>query len=112
MRQANRQIVLLLDNAPSHPTELDCSNIKVVFLPANTTSKLQPLDQGVIQNMKQLYRKKLIRSVLSKIGDGQNVRADALSKCVTVLDAVQWINSSINKIKGLKVLKVALMERP
>ncbi|XP_052221853.1 tigger transposable element-derived protein 6-like [Dreissena polymorpha] len=98
MRRARRNVLLLLDNAPSHPPDLQLTNVKIVFLPANTTSKLQPLDQGIIQNMKQLYRKRLLRSVLSKINK-ESMSAVELSKCVSVLDAVQWVHSSVNEIK-------------
>ena len=54
-----RNIMLFLDNAGCHPGELvgKYSNIiKVCFLPANTTSKLQPLDLGIIKNFKAHYR--------------------------------------------------------
>ena len=49
-----RKIALILDNATCHP-KLDLSNIELEFLPANT-SHLQPLDQGVIANLKVKYR--------------------------------------------------------
>ena len=41
-----RQITLFMDNDPCHPAGLQdkLSNINIVFLPKNTTSKTQPLD--------------------------------------------------------------------
>ena len=60
--------LLLLDNAPSHPsTQLPKSqdgNIKCVFLPPNTTSLIQPMDQGVLESTKRRYRKELLKKLL------------------------------------------------
>jgi hypothetical protein len=57
-----RRVLLLLDNFSAHLLAVDeappPSNIKVVFFPANATSVYQPLDQGIIQNLKHHYRKK------------------------------------------------------
>ena len=62
--------VLLLDNCPAHPpAEVLTSNdgkIKALFLPKNTTSKIQPLDQGIIQNVKMNYRKALMKRILEE----------------------------------------------
>lgn len=52
--------VLLLDNCSAHGTDdtiLATTNVEVIFLPPNTTSKLQPMDAGIIAAMKLRYRK-------------------------------------------------------
>ncbi|XP_063226872.1 tigger transposable element-derived protein 7-like [Bacillus rossius redtenbacheri] len=55
--------LLIVDNAPSHPdTEKMCSQdgkIKCLALPPNTTSLIQPMDQGIILACKRIYKKKL-----------------------------------------------------
>ncbi|CAG8658377.1 3727_t:CDS:2, partial [Ambispora gerdemannii] len=50
MRIANQKILLLMDNAKCHEADNinELSNIWVHFLPPNTTSIIQPLDQGIL----------------------------------------------------------------
>ena len=52
-----KKAILLLDNAPSHPNddELVSGDIKTIYLPPNVTSLIQPLDLGVLENMKRNY---------------------------------------------------------
>ena len=49
------RIALVIDNATCHPKLDDLVNIELVFLPPNTTSHSQPMDQGVIANFKHHY---------------------------------------------------------
>ncbi|KAK4513285.1 uncharacterized protein ATC70_011853 [Mucor velutinosus] len=51
-----RKVALLVDNASVHKLKEELSNIKLIFLPANTTSKLKPLDAGIIANFKAQFR--------------------------------------------------------
>lgn len=54
MQKRRRNILLLVDNVSSHQLEEgeELSNIKLHFLPPNTTSHLQPIDQGIIRSFK------------------------------------------------------------
>lgn len=67
------EAVLLLDNAPSHPEasilKSEDGKIFVVFFPPNVTSIAQPMDQGVIEKMKRLYRKKFMMQLLNGDSD-------------------------------------------
>ena len=60
-----RNIILFLDNAPCHPPSLTdmFSNIKVSFLPKNTTSHIQPLDAGIIKVWMVYYKRRLLRHI-------------------------------------------------
>ncbi|XP_069741553.1 jerky protein homolog [Narcine bancroftii] len=61
----NSKIMLLLDSCHAHPPaeELMNGNIFVCYLPPNVTSLIQPMDQGVIQNVKMLYRRDFMRKM-------------------------------------------------
>lgn len=61
MKAKKRNILLFVDNAPSHPKDQSLSHIKIVFLPPNTTSLTQPMDQGIIQAAKLKFRKRQVR---------------------------------------------------
>lgn len=96
MIQENRKILLFLDDAPCHhPLEL--SNINLVFLPLSSTSRLQPLDQGIIQTFKILYRRRMLRSLVARMNGTTNVTQ--LAHQVTVSDAITWVKSAWMEVK-------------
>ena len=39
-------------------------SVTCMFLPPNTTSLIQPMDQGVLQAMKNCYKRKLLQKVI------------------------------------------------
>ena len=77
MRAEKRSVLLLLDNAGCHPPEMlqgKFYNIKILFIPPNTTSKLQPLDLGIIANFKAHYKHLFLQHVLARIDEAKNAR--------------------------------------
>ena len=94
-----------MDNAGCHPQELEdkYSNIKICFLPANTTSKLQPLDLGIIKSFKAHYRQLLLRYVVSKIDQCSN--ASEVVKFINILVAIRWSAIAWSKVKEETIRK-------
>jgi hypothetical protein len=52
--------LLLVDNCSAHPVLENLENIHFMYLPANTTSVLQPMDQGVIRSLKCHFRRLIL----------------------------------------------------
>ena len=79
-----------MDNAPCHPESLkdSFSNINILFLPKNTTSKTQPLDAGIIANWKVKYKKQLLCYVCGQV-DGSKSASDIV-KSVNLLMSIKW----------------------
>ena len=65
------KVLLILDNAPGHPHLLEGRHpdVKVVFLPPNTTSILQPLDQELIAILKAKYYSYLFKKFHTSLDD-------------------------------------------
>lgn len=83
MKKKKKKILLFIDNCSAHGDIPKLSNVKVQFLPPNTTSKLQPLDQGIIKNFKTNYRREMVRKFLNDL-------ERQTSKKINVLDAM-WM---------------------
>ena len=46
LRELDRKFAFVIDNCPAHPCIDNPKAMKLYFLPPNTTSKTQPMDQG------------------------------------------------------------------
>ena len=76
-------------------------NVQIVFLPAHTTSLIQPMDQGVISTLKAYYR----RNTFSKAHETHDTLVEFF-KDFTVLDAVNnfgdaWKEISEKNMRGV-----------
>ena len=72
-----------------------------MFLLKNTTSRLQPLDAGIIQNFKVKYRKSLVKDVLSRINDNASVAE--IVQDVNIIMAIQWVQRAWKDVTPLTV---------
>lgn len=85
-----RAVLLTMDNFAAHLAGLELAppppNIRICWLPKNSTSQYQPLDQGIIQNLKIYYRRQWLRFILHHYECNQ----DPL-QTVTLLDCIRWL---------------------
>lgn len=95
--------LLLLDNAPSHPPEIELRSrdglITVLYLPPNCTPLLQPIDQHVIQAIKMHYRKHLLFRLVSDENDpSESLKTFNLKDVIYSLHT-SWQSVSCNLIE-------------
>ena len=95
MRRQRRNVLLLVDNCSAHtPSSADSlTNVRLKFLPPNTTSIIQPCDQGIIRNLKSYYRTQIVRRLISDI-DSPETTATDYAKKLTLLDAVHLLSTA------------------
>ena len=83
---ANRKIDLIIDNCTVHPHVEQLNSIELIFLPPNTTSHTQPMDQEKIRALKAKYRSlktgRNIRKEKSRTNHIDFIRYDDAGKAV------------------------------
>ncbi|XP_071497446.1 tigger transposable element-derived protein 4-like [Diadema antillarum] len=97
-KMEGRKIAMVIDNCPAHP-HIKLDNIELVFLPPNTTSLTQPMDGGVIRNLKQHYRHILAFRRLAAADEGIPFKWD-------LLDAIIALKTAWNKVSQQTIANV------
>ncbi|KAK9745490.1 DDE superfamily endonuclease [Popillia japonica] len=73
MASEDRHVLLTLDNCSAHNIDgLDLPNVKVIYFPAYSTSRVQPLDQGIIASFKSRFKTRFVRYALLCIESQQS----------------------------------------
>ncbi|CAI5519332.1 unnamed protein product [Closterium sp. Naga37s-1] len=111
MYAEGRHIVILLDNARSHMLKsgmawsevihgfrTTCmSNVRLVFLPPNTTAFTQPLDQGIIATAKARYRQHWLRNFTALWAADGTTSASAKFR-PNLRDVLAWLSDAWTSI--------------
>ena len=87
-----RKMVLLVDNCPAHPSIDNFVSTELIFLLPNTTSKLQPMDQGVIRSLKAHYKTMSIKKLIEAIEKKKPLPE------FSILDAMQMLDLAWGKV--------------
>nr|CCA19907.1 hypothetical protein TRIADDRAFT_5525 [Albugo laibachii Nc14] len=101
MRAQKRNIVLLLDNASAHTAHgMELKSVIVVFLPPNTTVKLQPMGAEMIFSFKRRYRHCQLEHALDVVEQGSLANIYILDQ----LRAMKWIKSCWRELPSDAIL--------
>ena len=80
-----RNVAFVIDNCPAHPHIDNLKVIKLYLLPPNTTSKTQPMDQGVIRSLKAKYRKNIVRKIIQSVEKKKTLPKISLLQVMQIL---------------------------
>lgn len=102
MARQGRKVLLFMDNVSSHnkyvQNELNLTATTIKYFPPNTTSHLQPMDQGIIQACKMKYRRRLLQRVVADIEAGLETKID-LKEAVHIISKA-WDSVSAETISN------------
>ena len=85
-------LMLLVDNCPAHSHIENFSNINLIFLPPNTASVLQPMNQEVIHSLKARYRRRIMRLCIKALDKNKSLPN------ISVIQAIKDLVSSWNSV--------------
>ena len=101
--QQGRRMLLCLDNFCGHPPELQLDNIQLVFFPPNNTANSEPIDQGIVENLKRHYTKILLRRRLEAMNVGEEFEFTFLDALHVVRCAWEQVSESTMRNSFAKV---------
>ncbi|XP_051784731.1 tigger transposable element-derived protein 1-like [Erpetoichthys calabaricus] len=96
------KVLLIMDNAGGHAADLSYSGVQMEFLPPNTTSLIQPMDQGVIRAFKTLYTRNSLANLVSSVDAAQeddDFNLKAYWRQYTIATCLQNIQKALQEMK-------------
>ncbi|XP_015670871.1 tigger transposable element-derived protein 1 [Protobothrops mucrosquamatus] len=101
------RILLILSKAPGHPPDLDSfhPDVKVVYLPQNTSVLLQPMSQGAISAFKAYYLHAVFAKALATM-ENDRITLSEFWKSYNILDCIEnivaaWQDVSVKCMQGI-----------
>lgn len=96
-----RKDALIVDNCAAHPHIEGLKAIQLVFLPPNTTSETQPMDQGVNRSLKAHYRAPTVQLFIRAVDKNQPLPKISILLAMNMLTAA-WDSVRNNSSKLLQ----------
>jgi hypothetical protein len=99
--------ILFIDNCAAHPNEETLisrdGKIKTIFFPANTTSIIQPMDQGPKEDLKKRYKNAACEKALSLLDSATPV--GKMFEKFNIKDVIELCSSAWNSVSSETLAK-------
>ena len=100
-----RNVALVIDSCPAHPHTENLKAFKLFFLPPNTTSITQPMDQGVIRSLKAKYCTNVVRKIIRSLEKNKTIPK------ISLLHRMQMLVSARMKLMLYELFNRILFQR-
>lgn len=100
------KVLLILDDSACHTEHLQFAhpNVEVLFIPPNTSSQLQPLQNGIMHIFKAHYTRYTFQHILTAIK--QNYDTEHIAKIwdeYNIADCIRNIKQSLDEMKPVRI---------
>ncbi|XP_045109650.1 tigger transposable element-derived protein 4-like [Portunus trituberculatus] len=109
-----KKIVVLMSKTPHHPENPHVFNINVTFFPQDTSTVLQPMQLGIINVFKSLYRYQQLKYVMARTQAGEKIGLSnmfsqnilsAHSLCLSLVDAIFMVHRAWKHVSPETIVK-------
>ncbi|XP_017165864.1 tigger transposable element-derived protein 1-like isoform X2 [Poecilia reticulata] len=94
------KVLLLMDKAGGHDADLSYDGVQIEYLPPNTTSLIQPMDQGIICAFKALYTRNALQHLVEAVDSVQDFSLKAYRREYTIASCLLNIERAIQEMKS------------
>jgi len=92
------KVVLIMDNAGGHAVDLSYDGVQIELLPPNTTSLIQPMDQGVIRAFKVLYTRSALQNLVEAMDSDEDLSLKVYWREYTIASCLLNIQKAIKEM--------------
>lgn len=102
MKHQKRNVLLILENCHAHKVTVKLDSVRLLYLPQILSSKMLPLNQGIISSLKTCYRTRIVYlTVLHREAQRKTV--------INVKSAINWVYNAWN-LMDLMVIRNAFLK--
>ncbi|CAG8826765.1 22572_t:CDS:1, partial [Racocetra persica] len=101
-QMARRNVILLIDGAPSHKFDNIILNTKVKFFPPKTMSRIQLLDVEIIISFKHHYKSQFVKWIINQYEAREH--NNNLNNNFNIFTAINFIVNVWDSVSSTKII--------